>query len=109
MVHDEVEKALLEEVETVKNCEKKLKQCMDRCVNQVRSTLFNNMLNNKSILRNSFYNAFQLTNHRAMQHQLQIDVQNKKTALGIDRVCHQMNNFSRGLQYYGGIERYDPR
>lgn len=36
LVHDEVEKALLEEVETVKNCEKKLKKFMDRCINQVR-------------------------------------------------------------------------
>ncbi|KYQ48378.1 Tektin-3 [Trachymyrmex zeteki] len=83
LVHDKVEKALLEEVEIVRNCEKKLKQVIDRCVNQ-------------------------LTNGRAVQHQLQIDVQNKETALGIDNVCHQMNNFTRGLQYYGGIERYDP-
>ncbi|XP_077273140.1 tektin-3 isoform X2 [Temnothorax americanus] len=83
LVHDEVERALLEEVETVRNCEKKLEQFVDRCVNQ-------------------------LTNGRAAQHQLQIDVQNKETVLGIDSVCHQMNNFSRGLQYYGGIERYNP-
>ncbi|KYN04709.1 PREDICTED: tektin-3-like [Cyphomyrmex costatus] len=83
LVHDEVEKALLEEVEIVRNCEKKLKQIMDRCINQ-------------------------LTTGRAVQHQLQIDVQNKETALGIDNVCHQMNNFTRGLQYYDGIERYDP-
>ncbi|XP_024882211.1 tektin-3-like [Temnothorax curvispinosus] len=83
LVHDEVERALLEEVETVRNCEKKLEQFVDKCANQ-------------------------LTNGRAAQHQLQIDVQNKETALGIDSVCHQMNNFSRGLQYYGGIERYNP-
>lgn len=60
-------------------------------------------------LKDSLYDIFQLTNGRAVQHQLQIDVQNKETALGIDNVCHQMNNFTRGLQYYGGIERYDPR
>ncbi|XP_018060020.1 PREDICTED: tektin-3-like [Atta colombica] len=82
LVHDEVEKALLKEVEIMRNSEKKLKQIMDRCINQ-------------------------LTNGRAVQHQLQIDIQNKETALGIDNVCHQMNNFTRGLQYYGGIERYD--
>lgn len=57
----------------------------------------------------SLYDTFQLANGRAAQHQLQIDVQNKETALGIDSVCHQMNNLSRGLQYYGGIERYDSR
>ncbi|XP_011699482.1 PREDICTED: tektin-3-like [Wasmannia auropunctata] len=83
LVHDEVEKDLLQEVETVRNCDKKLKQFMNRCANQ-------------------------LTNGRAVQHQLQINVQNKETALGIDSVCHQMNNLSRGLQYYGGIEKYDP-
>ncbi|XP_011863986.1 PREDICTED: tektin-3-like [Vollenhovia emeryi] len=83
LVHDEVEKALLKEVEAVRNCEKKLKQFIDRC-------------------------AKQMSNGRAAQHQLQTDVQNKEIALGIDSVCHQMNNFSRGLQYYGGIERYDP-
>ncbi|KAG5317761.1 TEKT3 protein, partial [Pseudoatta argentina] len=83
LTHDEVEKDLLEEVELMRNCEKKLKQIMDKCINQ-------------------------LTNGRAVQHQLQIDLQNKETALGIDNVCHQMNNLTRGLQYYGGIERYDP-
>lgn len=106
MVHDEVEKALLVEVETVRNCEKKLEQFTDRCASQVCHMLTGNTV---STLKNSLYDTFQLTNGRAAQHQLQIDVQNKETALGIDSVCHQMNNLSRGLQYYGGIERYDPR
>jgi len=35
LVHDKVEKALLKEVEMVRNCEKKLEQFMDKCVNQV--------------------------------------------------------------------------
>lgn len=43
LVHDEVEKDLLEEVETVRNCEKKLKQLMDRCVNQVCRILADNI------------------------------------------------------------------
>jgi len=105
LVHDKVEKALLKEIETVRNCEKKLEQFMDKCVNQVCSGR-QYMI---STLKNSLNIAFQLTNSRAAQHQLQIDIQNKEIALGIDRVCHQMNNFSRGLQYYGGIEKYDPR
>jgi len=104
LVHDEVEKALLKEVEIVRNFEKKLKQTMDRCINQV-CHMFIDSIN----LEDSLYNIFQLTNGRAVQHQLQIDIQNKETALGIDNVCHQMNNFTRSLQYYGGIERYDPR
>ncbi|XP_012537613.1 tektin-3 [Monomorium pharaonis] len=81
LVHDEVEKALLEEIETVRNCEKKLNQFTDKCTNQ-------------------------LTNGRAAQHQLQIDIQNEERTLGFDRVCHQMNNFSRGLQDYGSTETY---
>lgn len=43
LVHDEVEKALLEEVETVRNCEKKLEQFTDKCANQVRRMFIDNM------------------------------------------------------------------
>lgn len=32
----------------------------------------------------------------------------KESTLGIDSVCHQLNNYSRGITYYGGIEKYDP-
>ncbi|XP_039314810.1 tektin-3-like [Solenopsis invicta] len=82
LVHDEVEKALLKEVEIVRNCETKLKQFVDNCANQ-------------------------LTNGRSIQHQLQIHVQKKET-LGIDNVYQQMNNCS-GLQRYDDVERYEPR
>ncbi|RLU25973.1 hypothetical protein DMN91_002136 [Ooceraea biroi] len=78
LVHDEVEYALLKEIETIKNCQKKLEQFIDKCVAQ-------------------------LTNNRAIQHQLQVNIQDKETALG---VCHQLNNFSRGLQCYAGVEKY---
>ncbi|XP_076301395.1 tektin-3 isoform X2 [Lasioglossum baleicum] len=82
LVHDQAEHALLKEVEVVRNCQNKLENFTDKCVNQ-------------------------LTNSRAVQNQLEIDIRNKETALGIDITCHQMNNFSRGLQYYSGIEKYD--
>ncbi|XP_076631285.1 tektin-3 [Colletes latitarsis] len=82
LVHDQVEHALLKEVEVIRNCQNKLEHFTDKCVNQ-------------------------LTNSRAVQNQLEIDIKNKETALGIDITCHQMNNFSRGLKYYGGIEKYD--
>lgn len=45
---------------------------------------------------------------RASQNQLELDLKNKENALGIDTVCHQLNNQSYGLQYYSGIEKYDP-
>ncbi|XP_076759090.1 tektin-3 [Xylocopa sonorina] len=82
LVHDQVEHALLKEVEVVRNCQNKLEHFTDKCINQ-------------------------LTNSRAVQNELEIDIKNKEAALGIDITCHQMNNFSRGLKYYGGIEKYD--
>lgn len=50
----------------------------------------------------------QSKNCRATQHELETDLRNKEYALGIDNMCHQLNNFSKGLQFYAGIERYDP-
>ncbi|XP_035735201.1 tektin-3-like [Vespa mandarinia] len=82
LVHDQAENALLKEVETVRNCQKNLEQFTEKCINQ-------------------------LSDGRAVQNQLEIDIRNKEVALGIDTMCHQLNNFSRGLQYYGGIEKYD--
>ena len=51
--------------------------------------------------------ALKLRLNRAAQHELETDVKSKESAIGIDSVCHQMNNFSRGINYYGGIEKYD--
>ncbi|RZC34424.1 Tektin, AIP3, SCP-1, Atg14, and/or Myosin tail 1 domain containing protein [Asbolus verrucosus] len=45
---------------------------------------------------------------RTAQHELETDVRSKEGALGIDNMCHQLNNFSKGINYYGGIEKYDP-
>ncbi|KAG8035427.1 hypothetical protein G9C98_006873 [Cotesia typhae] len=82
LIHDEPEKALLNEVETIRNCRKKLEVFTDKCKEQ-------------------------LANGRAIQYEIEKDIDNKKLALGIDSMCHQLNNYSRGLQYYGGIEEYD--
>lgn len=49
-----------------------------------------------------------MRNNRAAQHELELDVVSKESALGIDNMCHQLNNFSKGISYYGGIEKYDP-
>ncbi|BFG01966.1 tektin-3 [Drosophila madeirensis] len=45
---------------------------------------------------------------RGAQHLLESDVSHKESSLGIDSMCHQLNNYSRGIAYYGGIEKYDP-
>lgn len=48
-----------------------------------------------------------MKNGRASQNELEIDIKNKETALGIDTMCHKLNNYSNGLQYFGGIEKYN--
>lgn len=49
-----------------------------------------------------------LSDLRAAQHSLEEDVIYKENTIGIDAVCHKLNNYSRGINYYGGIEKYDP-
>ncbi|XP_031346134.1 tektin-3-like isoform X1 [Photinus pyralis] len=83
LVHDQPEQALLKEVETYRNAQERLNALMNRTKSQ-------------------------LSNCRAAQHELETDVHSKESALGIDNMCHQLNNFSRGINYYGGIENYDP-
>ncbi|XP_043469321.1 tektin-3-like [Leptopilina heterotoma] len=82
LVHDETEQALLKEIQTFRNCQKKLKEYIEKCKNQLK-------------------------NGRASQNELEIDIKNKETALGIDTMCHKLNNYSNGLQYFGGIEKYN--
>lgn len=83
LVHDSVEVALLREVEILRDGQAKLRTFTDKFIQQ-----FNN--------------------NRAAQHELETDVKSKEGALGTDNLCHQLNNFSRGINYYGGIEKYDP-
>lgn len=45
---------------------------------------------------------------RAIQHSLESDTARKESAIGLDSVCHQLNNYSQGINYYGGIENFDP-
>ncbi|XP_043251653.1 tektin-3-like [Colletes gigas] len=82
LVHDDSEKCLLGEIEILRQNRKKLEICLDRCKEQLRDC-------------------------RASQNQLELDLKNKENALGIDAMCHQLNNYSQGLQYYSGIEKYD--
>lgn len=82
LVHDESEQSLLKEIENLKNSQRKLQICLDKCKDQLRTS-------------------------RASQNQLELDLKNKEGALGIDSVCHQLNNYSRGLQYCGGIDKFD--
>lgn len=83
LVHDVAEQALLKEVETYRNSQEKLMTMRDKIKQQI-------------------------SNNRAAQHELETDVRSKESALGIDNMCHQLNNFSKGINYYGGIEKFDP-
>lgn len=83
LVHDGVEVSLLSEVDTLRDCQSRLRALLEKTVGQLK-------------------------NNRAAQHELEVDVKSKEGALGTDNLCHQMTNFSRGINYYGGIERYDP-
>ncbi|XP_063228065.1 tektin-3-like isoform X2 [Bacillus rossius redtenbacheri] len=82
LVHDQVEQALLREAEVLRCCQDRLKKQRESAVAQLR-------------------------NNRASQHELERDLKSKEATLGIDNMCHQLNNFSRGINYYGGIEKFD--
>lgn len=82
-VHDHVEKSLLIEIDNLKVSQEKLRNMLDK-INR------------------------QLADNRAAQFSLEDDLVHKESTLGIDSVCHQLNNFSRGINYFGGIEKYDP-
>ncbi|XP_060535106.1 tektin-3-like isoform X2 [Cylas formicarius] len=83
LVHDAPERSLLKEVETYRNARERLKCLHGKVTDQLR-------------------------NNRAAQHELETDASGKESALGIDNVCHQLNNYSKGINYYGGIEKFDP-
>lgn len=81
-VHDLVEKALLVEIDNLRSSQRKFDGLNGRITQQ-------------------------LSDCRAAQQALEEDVMHKEAAIGIDSVCHQLNNYSRGVNYYGGIERVD--
>ncbi|XP_023025860.2 tektin-3 [Leptinotarsa decemlineata] len=83
LVHDNVEQSLLKEIETYRNAQERLKCLYEKVQDQLRV-------------------------NRAVQHELEADVKSKESTLGIDNMCHQLNNYSKGINYYGGIESFDP-
>ncbi|XP_017148943.1 tektin-3 isoform X1 [Drosophila miranda] len=82
-VHDIVEKALLVEINNLRLSRDRLSGLHEKISKQALDC-------------------------RGAQHLLEDDVSHKESSLGIDSMCHQLNNYSRGIAYYGGIEKYDP-
>ncbi|CAH8860578.1 unnamed protein product [Trichobilharzia szidati] len=79
LVHDNVEKALLEEVQAVQDAQARLRSFIDRANVQIEL-------------------------NRAAQHDLEADLKNKFTAQQIDETAVGMKNSSAGIHYYEGIE-----
>ncbi|KAF3704206.1 Tektin-3 [Channa argus] len=83
LVHDDVEKDLIKEVEVIKSCQERMRRHLDRAIAQLLS-------------------------NRAAQHELERDMRDKLTAQRIEDRCHNLRNTSDGISYYRGIERLDP-
>ncbi|XP_061787850.1 tektin-3 [Nerophis lumbriciformis] len=83
LVHDDVEKDLIKEVEVIKSCQERMRRHSERA-------------------------AAQLASNRAAQHELERDLSDKTAAQRIDERCHHLRNTSDGISFYRGIERLEP-
>ncbi|XP_051023656.1 tektin-3 [Acomys russatus] len=82
LVHDEVEKELLTEVDTILCCQERMRRHLDKAIAQLASD-------------------------RAAQHELEKDLNDKQAALRIDDKCKHLRNTSEGVGYFRGVERVD--
>lgn len=82
LVHDNVEKQLISEVDTIKRCQEEMRKLIQDTHNQ-------------------------LALDRAAQHELEKDTRDKENAFHLDNTCHDLRNTSRGINYHDGIERVD--
>ncbi|TGZ68645.1 hypothetical protein CRM22_004153 [Opisthorchis felineus] len=82
LVHDDVEKALLAEVEAVLRAQEMLRNLIDRANTQLEL-------------------------NRAAQHEMEVDLKNKFTAQQLDETAVGMKNSSAGVHYYEGVENIE--
>ncbi|XP_063817094.1 tektin-3 [Pseudophryne corroboree] len=82
LVHDDAEKQLLQEVDTIKSCQEKMRRHLEKITTQLAS-------------------------NRSAQHELERDISDKQTAYRIDDKCQNLRNTSDGIGYYRGVERID--
>uniref|UniRef100_A0A8D0GJ34 Tektin n=1 Tax=Sphenodon punctatus TaxID=8508 RepID=A0A8D0GJ34_SPHPU len=82
LVHDDVEKQLLMEVDVIKSCQERMRRHLDKAIAQLASD-------------------------RAAQHEIEKDLGDKQSAHRIDDKCHHLRNTSDGISYYRGVERVD--
>ncbi|KAL5007548.1 hypothetical protein ScPMuIL_016354 [Solemya velum] len=82
LVHDDVEKSLMKEVDVIKKCQGKMKKCLEKAYVQLKM-------------------------NRASQHALEIDAKDKHHAQTVDDRMQQLRNRSAGIGYHPGIENVD--
>ncbi|KAM4663270.1 tektin-3 [Discoglossus pictus] len=82
LVHDDVEKQLLQEVDCIRSCQERMRRHLDK-------------------------SSEQLLSNRAAQHESERDISDKQSAYRIDDKCHNLRNSSDGIGYYRGVERID--
>ncbi|XP_066473261.1 tektin-3 [Tiliqua scincoides] len=82
LVHDDVEKQLLTEVDVIHSCQERMRRHLDKAVAQLAAD-------------------------RAAQHEVEKDLSDKQAAHRIDDKCHHLRNTSDGISYYRGVERVD--
>lgn len=82
LVHDNVEKDLLKEIDTIKNCQERVRRVIDKANAQV------NVM-------------------RSKQHEVERDQALKEVAIGVEERAFSVRNDSRGIQFHNGIETID--
>jgi len=82
LVHDDVEKQLLKEVDQIKSCQERMTRSIERA-------------------------KAQLANNRAAQHELERDHSDKFSALRIDSGCFGLRNTSDGIAFHRGVDKVD--
>jgi len=82
MVHDDVEKQLIKEVDVIKKCQNKMKEMLQK-------------------------SSIQLRLNRSAQHEMEKDAKDKHSAHMLDDRMHQMRNSTMGIGYHPGIESVD--
>ncbi|KAJ6660441.1 hypothetical protein lerEdw1_017865 [Lerista edwardsae] len=82
LVHDDVEKELLTEVDVIHSCQERMRRYLDKTVAQLAAD-------------------------RAAQHELEKDLSDKQAAHRIDDKCYHLRNTSEGIAYFRGVERAD--
>ncbi|XP_078519226.1 tektin-3-like [Lissotriton helveticus] len=82
LVHDTVEIKLLEEIAMIQCVKEKMKRLIVKVEAQLQA-------------------------NRTAQHQLEMDLTNKKVAQEIDRKCFNLRNTSEDISYFLGVENVD--